>query len=139
VVICDTSGLLAAFDVSQHHSDKAAAALASAAPPRVISPFVVAELDYMVRRALGHDAARAVFHRVTSGAYELPCLELSDLKRALGIDQFHADLGIGIADASLVVLADRYNTLDLLTFDQRHFRKVTPIQGGSFRLLPLDG
>jgi hypothetical protein len=54
------------------------------------------------------------------------------------VDQIYGDFGIGITDASLVVLADRYGTRDLLTFDERHFRKVTPLQGGAFRLLPLD-
>jgi predicted nucleic acid-binding protein len=51
----------------------------------------------------------------------------------------YGEFDLGITDASLVVLAARYETRDVLTFDERHFRKVTPIQGGSFRLLPLDG
>jgi hypothetical protein len=37
-----------------------------------------------------------------------------------------------------VVLAARYDTRDLLTLDERHFRKISPIQGGTFRLLPID-
>jgi uncharacterized protein len=71
-------------------------------------------------------------------AYEIPHVAAGDLARALEIDTRYADLGIGLTDASLVVLAARYGTRDLLTFDERVFRKITPIQGGEFRLLPLD-
>jgi len=139
VVICDTSGLFAAFVQNEAHHAAAAESLGRARPPRVVSPYVVAELDYLLRTRGGAPAARAALDRLTGGAYTLPCLDASELRQSLGIDQRYADLGIGIVDASLVVLAARYNTRDLLTFDERHFRKVTPIQGGAFRLLPLDG
>jgi hypothetical protein len=39
---------------------------------------------------------------------------------------------------ALTVLAHRYNTTRLMRFDERHFRAVTPLGGGSFRLLPAD-
>ncbi len=138
MVICDTSGLFAAFVENEARYPETAESLARAQPPRVVSPYVVAELDYLLRRRGGAPAARAAMHRLTGGAYEIACLDASELRQALGIDQRYADLDIGIVDASLVVLAARYNTRDLLTLDERHFRKVTPIQGGAFRLLPLD-
>lgn len=51
----------------------------------------------------------------------------------------YAELNIGITDASLVVIAARYNTTRLLTLDQRHFRTVRPLWGASaFRLHPND-
>jgi hypothetical protein len=51
----------------------------------------------------------------------------------------YADLGVGLADASLVALAARLNTVSIATFDQRHFRAMRPTAGGdAFRLLPLD-
>jgi predicted nucleic acid-binding protein len=34
----------------------------------------------------------------------------------------YADRRIGLADASVVVLAQRHRTLDLLCTDERHFR-----------------
>jgi predicted nucleic acid-binding protein len=46
---------------------------------------------------------------------------------------------IGIADASNVVLADRYRATRLLTLDQRHFRRLRPLWGSDhFSLLPYD-
>ncbi len=45
---------------------------------------------------------------------------------------------IGVADASIVVLAARYRTTRLLTFDERHFRAIKPLHGEAFTLLPAD-
>jgi hypothetical protein len=44
----------------------------------------------------------------------------------------------GLADLSVVILAHRFRTRRLLTFDERDFRAVTPLSGGSFTLLPHD-
>jgi hypothetical protein len=37
------------------------------------------------------------------------------------------------------VLADRFRTTSLLTFDERHFRVVTTLAGQAFTVLPADG
>jgi uncharacterized protein len=137
-VICDTGGLLAFFDQSERANEAVMAAVDAARPPLVVSPFVVAELDYLLRRRAGQPTARLAAAELASGAYDIPHVAAGDLARALEIDTRYADLGIGLTDASLVVLAARYGTRDLLTFDERVFRKITPIQGGEFRLLPLD-
>lgn len=50
----------------------------------------------------------------------------------------HAKLEIGLADASLVVLGERYATRRILTFDERAFRTVRLRQGGRFTLLPTE-
>jgi predicted nucleic acid-binding protein len=48
----------------------------------------------------------------------------------------YRDQAIGLTDASLVVLADRFRTRTLLTLDHRLFDVVRPLSGGRFRLLP---
>jgi hypothetical protein len=37
-----------------------------------------------------------------------------------------------------VIVAERFGTRRLLTFDERHFRKLRPLGGGHFTLLPAD-
>jgi len=49
----------------------------------------------------------------------------------------HTDLGISLADASIVVLAERHGVPDVLTLDQRHFRLLSA-GGKPFRVLPAD-
>jgi uncharacterized protein len=50
----------------------------------------------------------------------------------------HSDLELGLADFALITLADRHRTNRVLTFDERHFRAVTSLRGGSFTILPAD-
>jgi predicted nucleic acid-binding protein len=57
---------------------------------------------------------------------------------AARLDEQYADLGLGLADASVVILARRFRTTRLLSFDDRDFRAVTPLGGGHFTLLPRD-
>jgi predicted nucleic acid-binding protein len=48
------------------------------------------------------------------------------------------DLRLGLADASVVVIAGAAKTTRLLTLDERHFRSVRPLWGEAFTLLPAD-
>ena len=43
---------------------------------------------------------------------------------------------IGVADASSVVLAARYQTQTIVTLDHRHFELLRPLTGGRFTILP---
>jgi predicted nucleic acid-binding protein len=49
----------------------------------------------------------------------------------------HADLGISLADASIVVLAARHRTQEVLTLDERPSR-VLSANRQPLRLLPAD-
>lgn len=72
---------------------------------------------------------------VATGAYRLEPFAADDVRRAAEVIEQYRGL-LGLADASLVVLADRGGTTRLLTLDERHFRTVRPFAGGSFDLLP---
>jgi uncharacterized protein len=48
----------------------------------------------------------------------------------------YSDQAIGIADASIVVLAARYRTRVIATFDRRHFDVLRPASGGRFTIVP---
>ena len=52
-------------------------------------------------------------------------------------DQYR-DLNVGLVDLSIIIIAARFRTTRILTFDQRHFRAMRPPQGGAFTLLPYD-
>jgi predicted nucleic acid-binding protein len=138
VIVLDTGGLYAALDASEALHGRAVAALVAAAPPRVVSPFVLAELDYLIGSRVGHQAQMALVDEVTRGAYQLDLFSSEDVGDARRIMERYADLRIGLADASVVVLAQRRTTLELLCTDERHFRALRGMGGRPFRLLPLD-
>lgn len=106
--------------------------------PFLLSPFVLAELDYMLGERHGQDAQLAMLGEVAEGAYELADFGRPEVDAAAAVIRRYADLRIGLADASIVVLADKHETTDLLTFDARHFRAMRGPGGRPFRLLPDD-
>jgi len=99
---------------------------------------VAAEVDYLLGVRFGEAARRAFLSDLAAQRYEVACLEAGDYQAVAELDARYSDLGLGLADCSLVVLAERYETRRLFSFDERHFRAVTPLQGGSFELLPAD-
>ncbi|MEX0631041.1 MAG: PIN domain-containing protein [Chloroflexota bacterium] len=139
MILLDTSGLLAAIDASQHQHAAAVDALRAADPPWVLSPFVLAELDYLLATRVSLAAERALLAEVGRAVYQLESFDAKDIAAAERIIDRYADLGIGLADASIMVLANRYGVVDLLTLDERHFRTVRGPGGRAFRLLPADG
>jgi hypothetical protein len=138
MIVLDTGGLYAALDASEALHARAVAALATVPPPRVLSPFVLAELDYLIGTRVSHQAQMALASEVVRGSYLLESFTGDDVALAQRIMDRYADHRIGLADASVVVLANRHRTLDLLCTDARHFRTLRGTAGKTFRLLPLD-
>jgi predicted nucleic acid-binding protein len=136
VILVDTGALLANYDRSDPDHADCARALAND-DVRILSPFVLAELDYLVRRDLGKQAELEVLGDAAGGAYELAAFGADDVSAAIDEIERYADVDLGIADASILVLARRYECFDLLTLDRRHFRAVSG-QDRVLRLLPDD-
>jgi predicted nucleic acid-binding protein len=137
LILLDTSGLLAALDPDQRGHLAVARELAAASPPLLLSPFVLAELEYLVRRDSGAAAQLELLQEVGTGVYQLESFAGADVEEARTVVDRHRDLGVSLADASIVVLARRHGAGEVLTLDERHFRVL---QGphGPFRLLPAD-
>ena len=138
MILADSSGLLAAIDSSQRDHMAAVRALQAAEPPLLLSPFVLAELDYFLAHRIGSKAEIALLEEVAAGAYQLEPFDRDDVAAALNVVQKYADIALGLADASIVVLAHRHDVSDVLPLDERHFRTVRRSNGRPFRLLPAD-
>lgn len=135
-MLADTSGVLSALFAEQDRHAECAEALGASTEPPVLSPFVLAELDFMINARSGLDAALDFLGEVETGAYELAPFTPAQVGRARVIAARYRDLEVGLTDASLVVLAQDRGIRDVLTLDERHFRvlaKETPL-----RLLPAD-
>lgn len=137
MILVDTSGLLAGYDRDDRHHAAAAQVLARP-EQRILSPFVLAELDYLLSHLGGQAAELAMLDDVARGAYQLAPFSATDVAAAGAVIRRYADLRLGLADASIAVLAERYGCRDVLTLDQRHFRVVAGPGGEPFRLLPAD-
>jgi uncharacterized protein len=135
VVIADTSALYAAYNRREAHHDRVRGAI-DPDVPLVIAPGVVTELDHLLLARDGIGAEVFVLDELAGGAYVLPTMSTVDLRAARDVTVRYQDLAIGLTDATLVVLAERFDTRRILTLDHRHFSVVEPLQGGRFELLP---
>jgi predicted nucleic acid-binding protein len=138
LILVDTSGLLTALNERQPGNAAARQSLDAEQSPAILSPFVLAETDYFVTRQVGLEAEISLLADVAAGAYRLAELKSSDVGEAARIIERYADLNIGLTDASIVVLAGRYGTNRVLTFDERHFRALRTPEGDPFVILPAD-
>lgn len=102
----------------------------------MVSPYVVAELDYLLATRHGVEAELAVLEELAGGAWMLATFDAEALDAARSIIDRYRDQQVGVADASLVVLAERMRTRRILTLDRRHFEVIRPQRGGRFSLLP---
>ena len=138
MIVLDTSGLLAALDADQRHHERARQALDADPGPFLLSPFVLAELDYLLLERVGIQAEQALLDEVAAGVYDLVPFGVEEVAEAADLIGRHGELRIGLADASVAVIAAAAKTTRLLSLDERHFRPMRPLGGDAFTLLPAD-
>jgi predicted nucleic acid-binding protein len=137
-VVVDAGPLVAAADTADPAHSDAAAALVDAAGELVIPGPVTAEVDYLLGRRLGRRSRIAFLEDLAAGRLNVVALDRRDHRKVLELEARYSDLDPGLADLSIVVVADRFSTDRVLTFDERHFRAIRPLRGGAFSLLPAD-
>ena len=140
MILCDTSGLVAAYDADDPDGPAVRDLLTAEAGTLAVSPFVLAELDYLLTTRAGLRAELALLGDLAADVYRVAAFTPQDATRVAALAGQYADLRLGIADAHTMVLSapDRFATTRIATFDYRHFRAVKPPQGGVFTLLPAD-
>lgn len=137
-LLVDTSGLLSQAEPNEDRKLEVARVLEEERQAPVLSPFVAAELDYFLQKLLGRQGNRGLIRDLAAGNFEVPAVTARDFREIERLNIRYRDLSPGIADLSIVVLAARYRTTRILTFDQRHFRLMKPLYGDFFTLLPFD-
>jgi predicted nucleic acid-binding protein len=138
LILVDTSGLLAALFSDQRHHESCVKVLLANRGALILSPFVLAELDYLIGKLAGVDVELDFLDEITRGAYQLVDFSATDLEEARSVIAKYRDLDVGLADASIVVLSRRFGSLDVVTLDERHFRPMRGARGRHFRVLPAD-
>lgn len=134
-LLVDTSGLIAALFADQRHHEECARVLRDA-EQIILSPFVLAETDYLIQKYGGIDAEIAFLEDVGAGAYLLVDMSELNVKSCVETIKQYRRLNIGLADASLVALARIYDAPDILTLDRRHFETLRIPPKRPFRIHP---
>jgi predicted nucleic acid-binding protein len=138
-LVIDAGPLVAFGDANDPHFARVEQLLRTADGPLVVPAPVTAEVDYLLGRRVGHGPRRNFIADLAAGRFTVACLEREDYATIAELDLRYADIGLGLADCALVVIANRYQTDRIVSFDERHFRAVATLTGGAFTILPADG
>lgn len=135
-LVVDTGVLLAAADEGEtHHAACASLLVANVGGLHVPAP-VVAETAWMIERVLGPHAEATFLRSIVADELTVIDLDHHRYERCIELIERYADLGLGLADASVITVAEDLGIADLATLNHRDFRVVRPRHVDAFRLLP---
>jgi predicted nucleic acid-binding protein len=135
-VVADTGALYALVDASDAWHSRVVAWWRSNSSAVVVPITVLPEVSYLLQTRIGPAAEFAFVQAVAEEDFTVESAEPEDLVRAATLIDKYADLPLGFVDASIVAIAERLETRDILTTDRRHFSVVRPRHARSFTLLP---
>ncbi|MDR1634955.1 MAG: PIN domain-containing protein [Bifidobacteriaceae bacterium] len=136
-MIVDTSALMAFFHTGEPQHEAVSALLTGAREPLVVSPCVLAELDYLVATRVGAQAEAQVLRALAGPAWTLAPVTAEQLDAATDLVEQYADFPVGLTDALNVVLADTHKTRRIATLDRRHFSVLRLADGAPVEIVPL--
>ncbi|MBO0683649.1 MAG: PIN domain-containing protein [Candidatus Dormibacteraeota bacterium] len=136
MLIVDSGPLYAAADARDPNHRRCAEVLRSAHGPLLVPVLAVAEVAYLIGNRLGAKAELAFGHALASGELVVGALDPTDLERVTELVGQYLDLPLGLADASVVALAERLGAKTIATLDRRHFSSVRPAHVSAFDLVP---
>ncbi|MCB1030264.1 MAG: PIN domain-containing protein [Acidimicrobiales bacterium] len=135
MLLLDTNILVAAADRSTPEYERCVAVLDSDTDLIVSTPVVV-ETAWMIESRLGPEAEAAFVNSVAAGELRVVDLSEADWTRCRDLITQYADLRLGLVDASVVVLAERFGLETIATLNHRDFAVVRPAHRDSLTLIP---
>jgi len=135
-MIVDTSALLAFFHPKETSHRAVSNLFSHTEEPLVVSPYVVAELDYLVLTRLGVNNELKVIRALLEPAWEIAKVTDAQLSLAAELIERCADERVGLTDAVNIVLASSYHTNRIATLDHRHFSVLRLLDGRPAEIVP---
>ncbi|MCL2489564.1 MAG: PIN domain-containing protein [Propionibacteriaceae bacterium] len=135
-MIIDTSVLLAFFHPKESSHKAVSDLLGQADEPLIVSPYVIAELDYLVLTRLGVNNELKVIRALLEPAWEIAKITDAQFSLAAELIERYADERIGLTDAINVILADTHHTNKIATLDRRHFSVLRLPNGSPVEIVP---
>jgi hypothetical protein len=137
-IVADSGGIYGLYDRRDTWHVRLRRVIEAERDEIVIPITALAEIDYLLRARLGNSAVLQFLEDLKTGAFRVEPVTMEDLNRCAALLAKYADLDLGLADASVVVAAERLRTDRILTVDRRDFRALRSWRGKPFRLLPAE-
>ena len=97
---------------------------------------VLAEVGYLIGREAGINTVITFLKGFKYSRFQLVALTEDDLLKTAEILEQYQDSRIDFVDATVMVIASRFQIETILTLDQRDFRLFRPKHCNSFIILP---
>jgi predicted nucleic acid-binding protein len=138
VIVVDTGPLVAAVLSGDDHHRACVDLFTSAhmgGEQLVVPSLVIPEACYLIQREAGAKVEASFVQSLAAGDFAIAECDLA-LERIGELMEKYADLPLGVADASVVAVAEELGVREIATLDRRDFGVVRPRHTNSFTLLP---
>ncbi len=136
MLIVDAGPLYAAAARNDANHRRCVDLLSKAEPPLLVPELVVTEVSYLLADRIGAPAELAFCRSIADGELVVEPVLDPEWVRIADLTKQYLDLPLGIVDASVVALAERYHAEVIATLDHRHFSVVRPRHTTAFTLVP---
>lgn len=136
MLIVDAGPLYAAAATGDADHARCAELLANARGPLLVPELVTCEVGYLLGDRIGPHAELAFARALAAGELIAEPVLDSEWGRVTELLERYEDLPLGMADASLVALAERYGATEIASLDHRHLGVVKPKHTKRLTLLP---
>ena len=137
MIVVDTGVLLAVADGADADHDRCDQLLAGRPGRELLVPAtVIVESSWLIEDRLGPTAEAAFLRSFPAGELTRVDLAGAEWERAVELIETYADLGLGLVDASVVAVAERFGITTVATLNRRDFTVVRPRHADAFELVP---
>jgi predicted nucleic acid-binding protein len=134
--VADTGVLYALVDRSDAWHARVLRWWKSNTRPIVVPVTVLPEVTYLLQKRLGPVAELEFVQAVANGEFATEPVDPDDYERIAQVMDDYKDLPLGFVDASVVAIAERLETREILTTDRHHFGTIRPRHAPGFQLVP---
>jgi predicted nucleic acid-binding protein len=134
VLIVDAGPLYAAAASQDNDHRRCVELFTKAKGPLLVPQLVVTEVSYLLSDRIGPHAELAFARSLAAGELVSEPVLDSEWQRIAELLERYEDLGM--ADASLVALAERHKAVQIASLDHRHLGVIRPKHTPNFTLLP---
>jgi predicted nucleic acid-binding protein len=134
IAVVDSGPLLAVANRADPDHQRCVAVLSDRALRLVVPALCVAEVSDLLGRRVGPTVEARFLRGLTDLQVEAPSPR--EWERMAELVERYADFPLGGTDASVIALAERYETDLVVTLDRRHFSAVSPAHCERFRIVP---
>lgn len=85
---------------------------------------VMCESFFLIKNFVGYRKAISLFESYSRSEYDIYDIEKESIQRAIEVLKKYEDLDVDLADVSLVLLAEKLNTGEILTVDKSDFNAL---------------